>query len=311
MNKSEALYITHIIDSINAIEEFVKDCDLPKFANDRMRYDATVRNLQTMAEASQKLTHTTKNCYPQIPWNDISGFRNILVHDYLEGIDSEIIWSVIFKELPILKSCMLKEITKITSKNHVYESYEKIVDWFDKHRSRDLFEIAYLKMVTEYLKPGAKILDLGCGMGEPIAGYFIERGFDVTGVDGSKKMIDLAQSRFPKSNFIISDMRDFFLDKKFDLIIAWNSFFHLLKDDQRNMFKTFALNLNKGGILLFTSGAEEGEIWGNNGGENLYHASLSPNEYKKLLNDNGFTLITHKIEDKHCNDHTVWVAKYK
>jgi len=112
MSKSEALYISHIIDAINNIEDFINDCDFSNFTNDRMRYDAVLRNLQTMAEATQKLNLDTKNHAPQIPWRDISGFRNILVHDYLEGIDSEIIWSVIFKELPALKSFMLQEIKK-------------------------------------------------------------------------------------------------------------------------------------------------------------------------------------------------------
>lgn len=112
MNKSEALYINHIVDAINNIEDFVKGCNFSSFSNDRMRYDAVLRNLQTMAEATQKLNLETKNRAPHVPWRDISGFRNILVHDYLDGIDSEIIWSVIFKELPVLKSFMLQEIKK-------------------------------------------------------------------------------------------------------------------------------------------------------------------------------------------------------
>ncbi|WPX98510.1 DUF86 domain-containing SAM-dependent methyltransferase [Candidatus Megaera polyxenophila] len=309
MNKSELLYVAHIIDAIDAIEEFVKDCDFLRFTNDRMRYDATVRNLQTMAEATQKLSPDTKSYYPQIPWQNISGFRNILVHDYLEGVDSEIIWSVIFKELPVLKSCMLLARERISNKHNVYESYERIADWFDKHRSRDLFEKPYLEMVVSYLKSGAKVLDLGCGMGEPIAQYFIEQGFDVTGIDGSTKLIELSKLRFPKSKFIVADMRDFLLPEKFDLVIAWHSLFHLTKEEQRKMFQTFALLTNESGLVLFTSDANEGEIWTNNGGENLYHASLSIDEYKSLLVNNGFQIIINKVADKNCGDATVWVAR--
>jgi len=194
-------------------------------------------------------------------------------------------------------------------KDNVYKVYDKITDWFDTHRSRELFEKPWLDKAMSYLKPGACILDLGCGMGEPIARYFIEQGFDVMGIDGSEKQIDLAKTRLPQGQFRIADMRDLNLGEKFDLVIAWHSFFHLPQDDQRAMFETFANHLNKGGILLFTSGPDAGEVWGENGGENLYHASLSPSEYKDLLSDHGFSLLDHKIEDNTCGDATIWMAQ--
>ena len=96
----------------------------------------------------------------------------------------------------------------------------------------------------------------------------------------------------------------------YDLLIAWNSFFHLHADEQRNMFGIFANHLNKDGLLMFTFGPEAGEMWSNNGGENLYHASLASEEYKDLLSKYGFKLLDYKMNDKDCNDHTVWLAKY-
>lgn len=104
----------------------------------------------------------------------------------------------------------------MTKTPNVTQSYDKIIKWFDEHRSRDLFEKPYLDLAMSHLKPGAKILDLGCGMGEPIAKYFIDKGFQLTGVDGSTKMIDLAASRFPKATFIHGDMRELALDETFD-----------------------------------------------------------------------------------------------
>lgn len=194
-------------------------------------------------------------------------------------------------------------------KDNVYKIYDKITGWFDKHRSRELFEKPWLDKAISYLKPGAHILDLGCGMGEPIARYFIEQGFGVTGIDGSQKQIDLAKTRLSKGRFMVADMRGLNLGEKFDLVIAWHSFFHLSQNDQRAMFKTFANHLNNDGILLFTSGPDAGEVWGENGGENLYHASLSPSEYKELLSDHGFSLLDHKIEDHTCGDATIWMAQ--
>lgn len=195
------------------------------------------------------------------------------------------------------------------SKDAVYKTYEKIADWMDERRSRTLFEKPYLDRAIAYLDPNATVLDLGCGTGEPIGQYFIDAGFQVTGIDGSTKMLEIARSRCPKIRFILSDMRTINLNKKFDCIIAWHSFFHLSQGDQRATFKTFKSHLKDGGVLLFTSGPESGEAWSNNGGENLYHASLSPDEYKDLLKQHGFTLIQHKISDPECGGATVWLAR--
>lgn len=189
------------------------------------------------------------------------------------------------------------------------QSYEKIATWYDEHRSRDLFEKAWLDRAIQYLKPGASILDLGCGMGEPIARYFIEKEFELTGIDGSWKLIELAKKRLPKGKFIKGDMRGLKMAKRFDCVIAWNSFFHLIPDEQRAMFVTFSEHLNKEGVLLFTAGPQAGEIWSDNGGENLYHASLSPEEYQQLLKQYGFELIRYVADDPDCGDATVWLAR--
>ena len=130
-------------------------------------------------------------------------------------------------------------------------------------------------------------------------------------MDGSEKLIALAKKRLLNTKFSVSDMRDLKLDQQFDMVVAWHSFFHLSQDDQRSMFKTFANHLNKDGVLLFTSGTNDGEVWSDNGGENLYHASLSQDEYKHLLTVHGFELIAYTIEDKSCGDATVWMARYK
>jgi ubiquinone/menaquinone biosynthesis C-methylase UbiE len=197
----------------------------------------------------------------------------------------------------------------VKNNNTVSETYEKIVKWYDAHRSRELFEKPYLDKVISHLKPGAAILDCGCGMGEPIGKYFFDNGFLLTGVDSNSKFIELAKSRFPKCRFLVADMRGLVLNEKFDAVIAWNSFFHLSPDDQRKMFKTFEDHLNVDGILMFTSGPEAGETWSDNGGENLYHASLSANEYKQLLGKHNFKLMQHAVEDKNCGGSTVWIAR--
>jgi trans-aconitate methyltransferase len=115
------------------------------------------------------------------------------------------------------------------------------------------------------------------------------------GVDGSEKMIGLCMERFPNQHFIVADMREVELVEKFQLVLAWHSFFHLLADDQRKMIKRFSAFLKLGGLLAFTSGPAVGEVWSDNGGVDLYHASLSTDEYRFLLEMEGFEVIAHKV----------------
>jgi len=198
---------------------------------------------------------------------------------------------------------------KLGNQQNVQEDYEKIADWFDEHRSREFFEKPYLDKVISYLPSQANVLDLGCGMAEPVTAYFIKKNFRVVGVDGSQTLIDMAQRRYSQAEFIVGDMRTIQFDRKFQAIILWHSFFHLSHQDQRNMFVKFHNYLQEGGILLFTSGPQAGEVWSNNGGIEMYHASLSAHEYKELLAKYGFELLLHVVEDKDCGGATVWMAK--
>jgi len=200
----------------------------------------------------------------------------------------------------------------LANKNKVYESYDRIGDWFDQNRSRDLsFEEHHLKEVAKHLHAGAKVLDVGCGTGRPIAEYFLSRGFQVTGTDASQKMIDLAKVYIPAARLVLQDMRALSLDEKFDAIILWHSSFHLPAEDQRLLFKRIQDHAHPNALLLFTSGPEHGEAWGENGGEVLYHASLSQEEYKSLLQTHGFKLISLNINDALSGGATVWLAIYK
>ncbi len=201
------------------------------------------------------------------------------------------------------------QVSMAHNKQKVYECYDRMVPWFDEARTKTLMESAYLHLIVESVPEGGSVLDLGCGTGEPIAAFFIHKGFKVTGVDGSPKMIALCKKRFPGERWIVSDMREIHLEQRFDVILAWHSFFHLDHDSQRKMFTIFETHLNPGGVLAFTSGEEEGEEWSDNGGQQLYHASLSTNEYEKLLKAAGFKILIHKVCDPHCGEATVWVAQ--
>jgi SAM-dependent methyltransferase len=189
--------------------------------------------------------------------------------------------------------------------------YDRHAAEFDRQRGRSLFERSWLDRFLSTIPAGGKILDLGCGMAEPIARYIIERGFHVTGVDSSPNMIELCIARFPEQAWIIADMRQISVDRRFDGILAWDSFFHLTPDDQRLMFPVFAAQAWPGAALMFTSGPRFGEAVGTFEGEPLYHASLDPDDYRSLLAANGFEILAYTAEDDTCAGHSVWLAKLR
>jgi SAM-dependent methyltransferase len=182
-------------------------------------------------------------------------------------------------------------------------------DW-DKQRGCDsLFEKPWLDRFLALLPPRASILDVGCGSGKPVARYFIEKGYDVTGVDSSPALIDICKNRFPEFDWLVADMRKLSLNRRFEGILAWDSFFHLCSEDQRIMFPIFRNYAAATAALMFTSGPSHGEAISSYKDEPLYHGSLDAEEYRSLLKQNGFDVVSHVVEDPDCGYHTVWLAK--
>lgn len=184
----------------------------------------------------------------------------------------------------------------------------RALDW-DRDRGRDLAEKVWLDALLEEVPDGGSVLDLGCGSGEPIARYLVERGRKVTGVDAAPDMIALCRRRFPDHDWRIADMRGLDLGRTFDGVIAWHSVFHLRPQDQRAMFAVYARHVAPGGVLMFTSGTEAGEVVGDWRGEPLYHASLSRADNRERLDDAGFEPLIEPGPDPRIGEATVWLAR--
>ncbi len=187
--------------------------------------------------------------------------------------------------------------------------YEAVARQFDRDRSRALMEREYLDALLSRLGGPREILDLGCGGAEPIAKFFSDAGCRVIGVDAAAAMIALCRERYPEEHWIEANMRGLDLGRRFDAIVAWDSFFHLTPEDQRAMFPVFTRHAAPGAPLLFTSGPRAGVAMGEIYGRALYHASLDSTEYERLLAANGFRVLLHRIEDPDCGRHTVWLAQ--
>jgi SAM-dependent methyltransferase len=193
--------------------------------------------------------------------------------------------------------------------SRVIDLYERRARDYDRDRGRSLQERAWLDRFLADMPAGGAVLDIGCGMAEPIAGYILATGRAVTGVDSSPSLIAMCRDRFPGSEWFVADMRALDLGRRFDGIVAWDSFFHLTPDDQRAMFSVFRAHALPGARLMFTSGPSLGEAMGEYHGDPLYHASLDAGEYRQLLTEHGFSVIAHVEDDAACGHHTVWLAE--
>ncbi|UYV38737.1 class I SAM-dependent methyltransferase [Rhodobacteraceae bacterium D3-12] len=187
--------------------------------------------------------------------------------------------------------------------------YEHNAVQFDRDRTRDLHERGWLERFCAEMPRGGRVLDLGCGAGEPMAGYLIGRGLAVTGVDFAPAMLELARARFPDGRWIEGDMRALDLGEVFDGVLAWNSFFHLTAEEQRGVIPRLAAHLCPGGALMMSVGPEAGDVWGTVAGEAVYHASLSPDDYAAELANCGCEVAAFCAEDADCNGHSVLLAR--
>ena len=187
--------------------------------------------------------------------------------------------------------------------------YKRHAAQWSRDRGEYLLEKAWLDSFLALLPDDPAVLDIGCGTGAPIARYLIECRCQLTGADVSSAMITRCADRFPEQTWHVADMRTLALDRRFNGILAWDSFFHLTHDDQRQMFPIFKRHAAAGAALMFTSGPSAGEVIGSYLGEPLYHASLDSDEYRRLLHDNGFDVVTHVVADPTCGDRTVWLVR--
>lgn len=106
MKKDPRIYLAQILERIIRIEDFTR-VGKQSFVDNPLIQDAVIRNLEVIGEASRRVGTEYQTVHPEIPWREMSGLRNILIHDY-ESVNLEKIWQVIKKELPSVKDTLEK-----------------------------------------------------------------------------------------------------------------------------------------------------------------------------------------------------------
>jgi len=106
MMKDDFVIVEHILESINKIEKYVDGLSVNDFVDNELVQDAVIRNFEIIGEATKNLSNDFRERYPNIPWKQMAGMRDILIHDYL-GIDIYSVWGTIEKNIPSLKQQLL------------------------------------------------------------------------------------------------------------------------------------------------------------------------------------------------------------
>jgi len=102
---TDKMHIKHMQECIARIQKYTQE-GRATFLHSSLIQDAVIRNLQTLAESSQRLSDAVKSSESSVPWKDIAGMRNILVHEYLGEIDVDTVWEVVQRHLPELEPAL-------------------------------------------------------------------------------------------------------------------------------------------------------------------------------------------------------------
>jgi cyclopropane fatty-acyl-phospholipid synthase-like methyltransferase len=201
-------------------------------------------------------------------------------------------------------------------------SYDQIADqWHANFRGKNYVDrvLGYVDRILKGLPAGSRVLDLGCGTGNPIARHIVQSGFQLVGVDQSKTMLEIAQREVPQGEFIHADMLEVEFDGEFAAIIAWDSAFHVDRRHHTALYRKLANSLLTGGRLLLSVGGSNSEDTTSNEsgegftsemfGQTFFYSGFAPEVARKLLEDAGFEIELWEIDDPSSRGHIAVIAR--
>jgi 2-polyprenyl-3-methyl-5-hydroxy-6-metoxy-1,4-benzoquinol methylase len=182
-------------------------------------------------------------------------------------------------------------------------SYDDIAtQWHSNSRGQGYVDstLGYVDRILEGLPVGAKVLDLGCGTGNPIARHIVDRGFSLVGVDQSNELLKIAKTIVPEATFIHGDMIETELAGIFSAAVAWDSIFHVERKNHSAIYRKLANSLEIGGRLLLSV-----EMFG----RTFFYSGYAPNVARKLLEAEGFEIEVWEVDDPSSRGHIAVIAR--
>ena len=200
--------------------------------------------------------------------------------------------------------------------------YDHIAEkWHANFRGQTYVDrvLGYVDKILDGLPPAAKVLDLGCGAGNPIAKYIVQLGYQVTGVDQSKEMLRIAGNVVPEAKLIHADMVEIEFRDKFAATVAWDSVFHVERKHHSAIYRKLADSLEIGGRLLLSVGGSDAEGSASGGsdaegftsemfGQTFFYSGYEPKVARKLLEAEGFEIEMWEVDDPSSRGHIAVIA---
>lgn len=187
---------------------------------------------------------------------------------------------------------------------HEHAPYDRIAEQWARARLRGTFkERPYVDQFLACLRPGARVLDLGCGSGVPIARYLLDRGCRVLGLDASPAMLRLFRTACPEAALVRADLTAIPLFHPFDGIIAWDSLFHVTKRQHAYVLGNLAERLAPGAPVLLSLGGSEGEFTATMFDTEFFFSGHGPDVGLTLLRTAGFEIVVAEIDDPSSRGH--------
>ncbi|MBN2228999.1 MAG: class I SAM-dependent methyltransferase [Candidatus Thorarchaeota archaeon] len=177
----------------------------------------------------------------------------------------------------------------------VQQSYDRMGATYHRFRDNEKFR-GELERFSTLLPPSGRVLDAGCGVGTPTSEFLVRRGFDVTGVDISQKMIDLARVNVPDATFYQQNLLDLdFPDSSFDGVICVYTLWHIPRSNHQAILQKFHRVLKSDGILVINTGTSESEGMSEFFGEPMLWSTNDPKDTLAVIQNLGFDVLFEGI----------------
>ena len=103
MNRDDRVYLQHVLDAIGCIQRYIASVDEPAFCDSTLIQDGVIRQLEIIGEAVKRLPAAFRAKHPDVPWQDIAGTRDKLIHHYF-GVSLDEVWLTVQRDIPLLKA---------------------------------------------------------------------------------------------------------------------------------------------------------------------------------------------------------------
>jgi 2-polyprenyl-3-methyl-5-hydroxy-6-metoxy-1,4-benzoquinol methylase len=192
----------------------------------------------------------------------------------------------------------------------VAHGYDVIAGTYLARHGQSIVRDRWLQETMARLPDAARVLDLGCGAGVPVAHRLAGRGFDVVGVDGSAEQIKLARRNVPEAEFIHADMTAVtFPPRSFDAVAAFYSITHVPREEHATLLRRVVDWLKPNGFFIASLGSEECADWvGEWLGTEMFFSHYDAGTYERLVREAGFHIERAALVDQDNEDaRFLWV----